>query len=112
MTTTSHVRPVTAATFDEAVLAADRPVLVDLWAEWCPPCLALAPILDGLAADHAGTMEFVSVDIDAHPALAARFDVMSFPTLLIFRDGQLQKRLIGARGRGHLLEELAPFLEG
>jgi thioredoxin 1 len=110
MTTTTHVRPVTTATFDEAVLGADRPVLVDLWAEWCPPCVALAPILDGLAAAHADRMDFVSVDIDAEPEIATRYQVMSFPTLLVFVDGELRKRLIGARGRGHLLEELTPFL--
>ena len=107
---TTNVSALTADTFDEEVLGADRPVLVDFWTEWCPPCRVLAPILDGVAAEHGERIRFVSVDADAHPELAARYAVMSFPTLLVLRDGQPVKRLIGARGRGHLLEELAEFL--
>jgi thioredoxin 1 len=101
---------VTTATFDEEVGGSDLPVLVDLWAEWCGPCKLLDPVLESIAADHAERLRIVTVDGDAEPDLVRRFDVMSFPTLLLFRDGELVRRLVGARGKGHLLEELAAVL--
>jgi thioredoxin 1 len=96
----------TKDTFDEAVLSATTPLVVDFWAEWCPPCLALAPILEDLAHELAGTIGFAKVDVEAHPDLATRYQVLSFPTLLVFDDGQPVRRLIGLRGKRHLLEEL------
>ena len=110
MATSTSIPPLTAATFDEEVLAADVPVLVDFWAEWCGPCHTIEPVLDGLAQDLAGRLRIVSVDADDQPALAARFGVLSLPTLLVFRHGELVKRMVGARGRGHLLEELDDVL--
>jgi thioredoxin 1 len=100
----------TAATFDEVVGGSPVPVLVDFWAEWCPPCHALAPILDEIAAEQAAVLRVGKVDVDAYPELSLRFDVMSFPSLLVFADGQLVKRMIGARGKRHLLAELADVL--
>jgi thioredoxin 1 len=105
------VQELTAATFDEAVAGAEVPLVVDLWAEWCPPCHALAPVLDGIAAEHADELRIAKVDVDAHPEIARRFDVMSFPTLLVFDGGQVVRRLVGARGKGHLLAELADVLD-
>jgi thioredoxin 1 len=105
--TTTTTVDLTAATFDEVVGASPVPVLVDFWAEWCPPCHALAPILDEIAAEQAGSLRVAKVDVDEHPDLSLRFDVMSFPSLLVFVDGQLVKRMIGARGKRHLLAELA-----
>jgi thioredoxin 1 len=110
MTTSTAVSPLTAATFDEVVQAADVPVLVDFWADWCGPCRILDPILEGLASELEGRLRIVSVDADAHPALAGRFHVLSLPTLLVFVDGEPVKRMVGARGRGHLLEELDDLL--
>jgi thioredoxin 1 len=107
---TGAAQDLTAATFDEEVLGASVPVVVDFWAEWCGPCHALAPILDEIAAEHADTLRIYKLDIDAWPESALRFDVMSFPTLLVFQDGQVVKRLIGARGKRHLLAELADVL--
>ena len=100
----------TDATFDEVVLAADRPVLVDFTAEWCGPCKTIVPILEELSAEQAGKLDVVSIDVDENPKTTLRYDVMSMPTLILFRDGQPARRLVGARGKRHLLEELADVL--
>lgn len=110
--TTSTVPEVTATTFDELVGGSPVPVVVDFWADWCGPCHALAPVLASIADDHGDDLRVLSLDIEAHPEMARRFDVMSFPTLLVFDRGELVKRLVGARGRNHLLAELADVLPG
>ena len=111
MTTTARIPALTAATFDEAVGSAEarRPLVVDFWAEWCPPCTTLAPILDELAAELAGTVDFAAVDVEAHPTLATRYSVLAFPTLLVFAGDATEPigRLTGLRGRQHLREELS-----
>jgi thioredoxin 1 len=103
----------TTATFDEAIAAQPdgRPLVVDFWAEWCPPCKALTPILEQLSRDLADTTDFAAVDTDAHPELAARYRALTLPTLLVFRDGEVVHRLVGLRGRNHLVEELARINE-
>jgi thioredoxin len=97
----------TQSTFDEALLASGIPVLVDVWAPWCGPCFALKPVLEELARDLDGRLRIVEVNADDDPFIVARYDVMAFPTLLVFSEGQLVKRMVGARGRRHLLEELS-----
>jgi thioredoxin 1 len=104
------ITELTSTTFDETVLAADVPVIVDLWAEWCPPCHAVAPVLDEIAAEHEGRLRVTKVDVDAQPEVAARYGVMTLPTLLVFVGGRPVKRLVGARGKRHLLAELADVL--
>jgi thioredoxin 1 len=106
----SPVRALTSATFDEAVRSSELPVVVDVWAPWCGPCHLLAPVVESIAGEHPDEIVFFSLDADEHPEVAARFAVMSFPTLLVFEHGELVDRLIGARGKGRLLEELAAFL--
>lgn len=100
----------TSQTFDEIIGSADRPVLVDLWAEWCPHCHRLLPILEDLDDEHGTEVLFTKLDTEAHPDVPRRFDVMGLPTLLVFQDGELVKRLVGAKGKRQLLEELADLL--
>lgn len=98
------------ATFDETVSAGDRPVVVDFWAEWCGPCKAIAPILTELAEDLGDQVTIAKINVDDNPEIAQRYSVMSIPTLLIFNDGDVQKRLVGAKGKSQLLQELDEFL--
>ena len=98
------------ATFDEVVGSSAEPVLVDFWAEWCGPCKMIAPILEELATEQAGKVKIAKLNVDDAPDLARRFEVMSIPTLLVFRDGEVAKRIVGAKPKGALLEELADFL--
>jgi thioredoxin 1 len=98
------------ATFDETVAGSDTPVLVDFWAEWCGPCKMIAPTLAEIATEQRGKLTIGKLNVDDNPDTARRFDVMSIPTLLVFKDGQQVKRLVGAKGKGQLLQDLAEFI--
>lgn len=98
-----------SSTFDEHIQSADTTVVVDFWAEWCGPCRAIAPILDEIAAEQPG-ISIAKVNADDNPELAMRYNVMSIPTLLVFSGGEVSKRLIGAKGKSQLLQELDEFL--
>ncbi|MDA8071985.1 MAG: thioredoxin [Actinomycetota bacterium] len=98
------------ATFDEHVTAADVPVLVDFWAEWCGPCKMIAPVLEEIAAEQDGKIQIAKLNIDENLDVTRRFEVMSIPTLLLFKDGELQARIVGARGKAQLLQEIAAYL--
>jgi len=100
----------TDATFDELIAGSALPVVVEFGADWCPPCKVLAPVLDEIAAEHHDRLVLYAIDSDDHPELVARFAVASVPTTLLFEDGALVKRLVGARGKRQLLEELADVL--
>ncbi len=96
----------TDETFDAFVAAADRPLLVDFWAEWCPPCRPVARSLEELAVEMAGQVLIAKVDTDANPEVTRRHRILSMPTLLIFRDGQVVNALVGARPKAHLRRAL------
>jgi thioredoxin 1 len=102
----SAVLELTDATFDEGVSVSDVPVLVEFWAAWCPPCRVMAPVLDEVARDAGDQLRVLNVDADAYPELARRYEVASVPTLLVFTDGELRHRMVGARSQSRLLEEI------
>ncbi len=100
----------TSSTFDEVIGAGDTPVVVDFWAEWCGPCKMIAPILGEIADEQAGHLTVAKLNVDENPDIAMRFNVMSIPTLIVFHKGEPAKRLVGAKGKGQLLQELNEFL--
>jgi thioredoxin 1 len=104
------ISTLTDTTFDEEIGASDEPVIVDFWAEWCGPCKMIAPILEEIATEQAGKVRVAKLNVDDNPNAARRYEVMSIPTLIVFRDGQPAKRLIGAKGKGQLLQELSEFI--
>ena len=99
---------ITDAEFDE-MINSDKPVLVDFWAEWCGPCRMIAPILEEIAAEH-DSITIAKLNIDENPQAAGRYDVMSIPTMIVFQDGVEKKRIVGARPKAALEQELAEFL--
>jgi thioredoxin 1 len=105
-----NVNVLSNATFDEEVGSADEPILVDFWAEWCGPCKMVAPILDEIAEEQAGKLRIAKLNVDDHPDIAMRFGVQSIPTMIVFKDGEPSKRLVGAKAKGQLLQELSEFL--
>jgi thioredoxin 1 len=104
---TSATIEVSDASFSTEVLSSNTPVLVDFWATWCGPCKMVAPVLEEIASERAGQLTVAKLDVDANPETARDFQVVSIPTMILFKDGQPVKRIVGAKGKAALLRELS-----
>jgi thioredoxin 1 len=104
---TSATVTVSDDSFAQDVLSSNKPVLVDFWATWCGPCKMVAPVLEEIATEQAGQITVAKLDVDANPGTARDFQVVSIPTMILFKDGQPVKRIVGAKGKAALLRELA-----
>ncbi|MFI0816986.1 thioredoxin [Streptomyces sp. NPDC021098] len=101
---------VTDADFEETVLKNDKPVLVDFWAAWCGPCRQIAPSLEAIAAEHADKIVIAKLNIDENPATAAKYGVMSIPTLNVYQGGEVAKTIVGAKPKAAIERDLADFI--
>ncbi|HZQ32372.1 MAG TPA: thioredoxin [Mycobacterium sp.] len=110
MSDTTTTISVTDGTFAQDVLSAPRPVLVDFWATWCAPCRMVAPVLEEIAGEKADELTVAKIDIDANPGTARDFQVVSVPTLILFKDGKPVKRIVGAKSKAALLREIGDAL--
>ena len=95
------MRELTDATFEDDVLKAERPVVVDFWAPWCGPCKAVEPVFAGLAETLGDRVEFTKLNIDENPVTASRYGVLSIPTAILFQGGEARQSVVGARSRAH-----------
>ena len=107
MTENSATAVVTDDSFSQDVLTSSTPVLVDFWATWCGPCKMVAPVLEEIAGEKAGSLTVAKLDVDANPTTARDFQVVSIPTMILFKDGEPVKRIVGAKGKAALLRELS-----
>ena len=101
---------VTDGDFEERVLNADKPVLVDFWAEWCVPCHMVSPVVEEIGRDKGDDLQVAKLNIDENPDITRKYGVMSIPTLMLFKDGEEAARVVGARGKDALLKEIDPHI--
>jgi thioredoxin 1 len=104
------IQTLTDSTFDEEVAASSEPVLVDFWAEWCGPCKMIAPVLEEIAGEHSDKITVAKLDVDANPTVARDYQVLSIPTLILFKGGEPVKQIVGAKPKAALLADLADYL--
>ena len=101
---------VTDATFEETVLKADLPTLVDFWAVWCMPCKKIAPLVDEIATEYQDKLQVVKLDVDQNTQTALQYNVMSIPTLMVFMNGEAVERIVGLKSKAELLSKIVPHL--
>lgn len=106
----AEILTLTSKDFDSTLNNSDKPVLVDFWAGWCGPCRALAPIIDQIANEYASKLTVAKVDVDAEPALAERYRVMSIPCVILFKDGEAVAQSMGAVPKEELLSRISAFI--
>lgn len=102
----ANLTNVTAANFDQAVLKAEGPVLVDFWAEWCGPCRALGPVLEEVAAENTGKVQIVKVNVDEAPEIANRFGIRGIPTMILFKGGEVKSTLMGNQPKAEIVKQI------
>src|SRR2546430_17016269 len=106
----ANVKEFTAANWENEVVKSETPVLVDFWAPWCGPCRVIAPTLEELAEERSEELRVVKLNVDENQMTSAQYDVMSIPTLIVFKNGEIAKKIIGALPKKRLVEELEPAI--
>lgn len=110
MSDNEAVLHITDADFASVVSTSDKPVLVDFWATWCGPCRMIAPVLESIAAEYSQYLTVAKLDVDANPKTASQFNITGIPTLILFKDGQPVKQMVGVKNKAALLQDLAEVL--